>query len=350
MKWNIFWKALLAIVIPLVMATGCSGGNQGDNAGTSINSASGQVAANIFVQQWGQILWGLVTSQTGTEIPSYGDPIFNEDGSVSQSVTTADGTIMVITMLSDGSVHLDITWPNGSTQTMIQSVPDFDGVSKTIIGWHITSSEGLVVDYTSVVDDQGTIFDMSDDTTELQGTSSLPGGLTQDFTVQTAAGQTTVASSQSDGSTFAMTVPLSSPDFMYPDFSQPATGSYSNQDVTISLTLSATENAPFRWAEMTTVFDGGLTGGFAVHPDFSGSGQIEEDGELQAMLTWTRTGETEVRYPTAEQSSTLPAGAAVDYLINRWQTLTALLAPAPGMGSVRLPSSNYYRNGFSINR
>jgi len=289
----------------------------------------------VFVQQWAQILWGLVTSQTGTETPSFGDPVFNSDGSVSQSYTAADGTEALITGFLDGSVRLDITQADGITQTVLQSAPQFDSVSKMTTDWQVTSSEGLSVTYTSVVDDQGTIFDISDDTTELQGSSALPGNLTQQFSALTATGQTAVQAEQSDGSAFTLTVPLAPPEFMFPDFSQPTIGTYSSADFNIRFTLTSTADAPSRWAAMSVDLGGGATGQCALNLDFSGSGELRQDGELVALLSWTRTGATEVSFLTAERSDTSPAGAALDYLMHRWQTLTALLAPAPGVASLR---------------
>ncbi len=318
---------VLAFTCLVVVLGGCSGGSARGPESVGSRSASGQVASAVFVQQWGQILWGLVTSQTGTQTPSFGDPVFNPDGSVSQSFRAADGTEAVITGFLDGSVRLDITQPDGTTQTVLQSVPQFDSVSKTTTDWQVTSSDGLSVTYTSVVDDRGTIFDISDDTTELQGSSVLPGDLTQQFTVLRANGQTVVQAQQSDGSSFTLTVPLSAPQFMYPDFSQPTTGTYSSADFNIQFILTSTADAPSRWATMSGDLGGGATGQFSLNPDFSGSGQLRQQGELVALLSWTATGETEVSFLTAERSATSPAGAALDYLMHRWQTLTALLAP-----------------------
>ncbi|UCH36209.1 MAG: hypothetical protein JSV65_07610 [Armatimonadota bacterium] len=330
--------ALVALAILAVALSGCSSGSAGGPVSASSGSASGQAAAAVFVQQWSQTLWGLVTSQTGTQTPSFGDPVFNPDGSVTQSFTGADGTTVVLTTFPDGSARLDITWPDGTTQTVQQSVPQFDGVSRTTTDWQLTSGDGLSVSYTSVVDDQGTIFDISDDTTELQGTSVLPGNLTQEFHVLTASGQTAVQATQSDGSAFTLTVPLSAPDFTFPDFSQASTGVYGGPGFTITFTLASTADAPSRWAKLMSDLGGGVTGEFSLNPDFSGSGQLIEAGQLTALLSWTQTGETEVSFLTAERSATSPAGAALDFLLHRWQTLTALLAPAPGASSLQDPS------------
>jgi hypothetical protein len=343
---------LLGLACLAAMVGGCSAGAPRWQGAASSSSASGQVASALFVQQWGQILWGLVTSQTGTQTPTFGDPIFNPDGSVSQSFTSADGTTGIITVFPDGSARLDIVWPEGGTQTVLQSVPEFDGVSKTTIQWQITSSDGLSVEYTSIVDDRGTPFDMTDDITELQGLSLLPRGLTQQFEVATTGGQTEVQANQSDGSAFTLTAPLAPPVLAYPDFPQPTAGTYSSPGFDIQFVLASTGGDPSRWASMSSDLGGGVTGEFSLNADFSGSGQLTQSGELLALLSWTRTGETDVRYLTAESSDASPAGAAVDYLTHRWQTLTALLAPAPGpiMAGGDAGQWNPYRTGISLPR
>jgi hypothetical protein len=296
-----------------------------------------QVSTALHIQQWGQILWGLVTSQTGTEVPQFDDPVFNPDGSVTQSFTAADGTEVTLTGFPDGSAHLDILYPGGTTQSVSQSVPSFDGVSLTVTDWHVVSSEGLTVDYTSFVDDRGTIFDMSDDITQLLGSSVLPDNITQDFSVLTAGGVTEVQSTQSDGSTFTLSVPLSFPQFMLPDFSQDATGTYAAPGFRADFVLTSTPPNPSRWAAILSDFGGGVTGVFSLNSDFSGFGQLYESrawGEdvLAALVSWTQDGETHVYLLSGQDRYMGPAGAALDYLTHRWQTLTALLAPAPGAG------------------
>ncbi len=328
---------LLTIVCLVALLSGCSTGGIVGPESVGSRHAPSQVATVLFVQQWSQILWGLVTSQTGTQAPEFGDPVFNHDGSISQTYTGADGTVAVITALLDGTVRLEMTYPDARTQTVVQGVSQFDGVSKTTIDWQVTSSDGTTVTYSSVVDDQGTIFDISDDTTELSGSSALPTGVTQDFDVMTAGGQTDVSSQQSDGSTFSLEVPLRGPDFMGPDWRREATGSYAIDGTTVNFTLSSTAQAPGRWARMTTQLGGGVTGDYFLDTDFSGSGRLLQDAGLVALPSWTQMGDTEVNSVTADSSHAAPAGAALDYLMHRWQTLAALLAPAPGVASAGTP-------------
>jgi hypothetical protein len=274
-----------------------------------------------------------VTAQTGTETPSFGDPVFNPDGSVTQSFSTADGTEVTLTAFPDGSARLEILLPDGSTQTVLQSVPIFDGVSMTTINWSVISSRGLSTEYVSTVDDRETLFDISDDITELIGSSVLPGGVTQDFGVLTADGFTDVLATQSDGSVFTLRAPLASPTFTHPDFTQDAIGSYSGSGFALDFVLRSTPKFPGRWAAMLSDLGGGLTGTFSLHSDFSGFGQLTEGGTLLALVAWTQTGETDVYLLDGQDRYMGPSGAALDFLENRWQTLTALLAPAPGLSS-----------------
>jgi hypothetical protein len=318
-----------ATVLLALAVAGCPAGH----ALESVSPVPGQIAASTHVQQWSQILWGLVTSQTGTETPSFGEIVINPDGSVTQILTTADGTEAVLTAFMDGSVLLDITYPDGTTQSVSQSIPSFDGVSVTTTDWRITSSDGLSVEYTSTVDDRGTIFDMSDDITQLLGSSVLPGGITQQFDVLTADGLTEVLSTQSDGSTFTLSVPLMSPEFALPDLSQGASGTYTGPGFSVDFVLAPTPKYPTRWAALLTDLGGAMTGTCSLNGDFSGFGQLTESSQqeevLVALLSWTRDGDTHVYLLSGQDRHMGPAGAALDYLEHRWQTLTALLAPAP---------------------
>ncbi|MCJ7751225.1 MAG: hypothetical protein MUQ65_09040 [Armatimonadetes bacterium] len=313
----------------LVLVAGLAG-----QAAEPLSMVPEQVSAALYVQHWSQILWGMVTSQTGTETPSFGEPVLNLDGSISQSFRAADGTQSILTAFPDGSARVDIVLPEGTSQTVLQSVPVFDGVSITTMDWWVTSSEGLLVEYQSAVDDRQTIFDMSDDITELVGSAVLPGGITQEFYVLSADGMTDVQSTQSDGSTFTLSVPLALPDFSYPDFSQNAVGTYSGTDFSVHFVLTATPKFPFRWAALLSDLGGGAAGTFSLHSDFSGFGQLTESnawGEtLVALVAWTQYGKIDVYLLDGQDRYMGPSGAALDFLENRWQTLAALLAPAPG--------------------
>lgn len=319
--------ALGGAILPIL---GCSSGSVMGPVADRSQAASSQVAAVLFVQQWGQILWGLVANQTGTHPASSGEPIFTEDA-VIQSFTAADGTEAVLTTsLLDGSGTLVMTYPDGRTQTAKQFPPDFDGVSVTTTRWQVTDSEGLTVNYVSVVDDRGTWWDVSDDTTELQGKSTLPNAQTQQFHVTTAGGSTRIESDQSDDSRFTLEVPLADPDFVFPDFSPPATGRYVSPGFDIHFTLEATSAAESRWAKLVSDFGSGLTGEFSLNADFSGSGRLLQDSQPIVLLAWSQRGTIQLSFLSGESAAASPAGAALDFLVHRWQTLQALLAPSPG--------------------
>jgi len=322
----------LAVACLVAVMAGCSGGGARGPATAGSYSAPAQVAAALFVQQWSQILWGMVTSQTSTGTPSFGPPVHNPDGSISQTYTGPDGTVVVITAFLDGTVTLDVTYPDGATQTTRQGKPDRVGPITTIT-WEITTSDGTTVNYTSVVDNGGTFNNMADDITDLEGTSTLPDSSTQQFTVHTAGGHTAVQSDQSDGSTFGMEVPLKGPDFAYPDLTQAATSTYNLGGTDVQLSLESSADAPSRWARMSSDLGGGTSGEFRLAPDFAGTGRLRQDEALVALLSWTRTGDMNLSFVAGDRADTDPAGASADYLTHRWQTLTALFAPAPGVAA-----------------
>lgn len=323
---------LTAAVGSLLLAclAGCSGGSAHGPQTASSREAPEQVAAALFVQQWSQVLWGLVTSQTATGTPSFGPPVVNPDGSVSQRYTGADGTVVVLTAFADGSATLAATYPDGSGQTTRQGVPSYQG-NVTTTAWEVSASDGTAVRYTSVVDNAGTYANMADDTTDLAGTADLPDKLSQEFTAHTGEGQTVLHSAQSDGSDFRLSVPLRGPDYAYPDTGREAAASYRLAGGEWQLALSATAEYPGRWALLSSEFGDGTSGAFRLAADFAGAGQLRQDGALLALLSWTREGQMSLSPVNGGSAQLDPAGAAVDYLVHRWQTLTALFAPAPGV-------------------
>jgi len=319
----------MALAGLLLALGGCAGGGAGGADTLASRLASSQVAAAIYLQQWGQILFGLVSQQTGGEAPAVGDPVFHDDGRITQTFKAADGTETLLTAFPDGSITLETTYPDGRTQFARQSPQVFDGVSRTTTEWEIRTSDGLQVNYTSVLDDKNTVFDSSDDTVTLTGSSVLPDGLRQDFHAVSEAGTGVLHSEQSDGSSFDLVNPLAPPDFGQPDFAQEATGTYALNGSQVEFVVSSSDQIADRWVNMASDFGDGVTGRFTLGPDFSGSGRILEDGSLLALPSWTRTGETEVNYVTAGSAQVAPEGAAQDYLAYRWQTLAALMGPQP---------------------
>jgi len=338
-------RELLAIALAgaVVALAGCSSGTSGRVVAVGAESAPAQVAAAVFVQQWGQVLWGLVQNQTGGGNPVWGDPYENPDGTWTVPYTAADGTLVEMTQFlpppdDDGRMEVKVTYPGGRTQLMVQSMPEWDGDTKTTTDWTIASADGPDVAYRVVVDDMGTWWDWADDTTTTTGTSTLPDGVTQVFTALSAGGQTALQAVQSDGSTFTWTVPLAEPDYAAPGFAAPSTGRYQSAKYDISFTLAATAAAPARWGSMVSDLGGGLSGDFSLDAGFAGSGRIAKGGDMTALLTWTRSGDTDVRFVTGNSTTVTPAGAALDCLLHRWQTLSALLAPVPGAFSAGMPA------------
>jgi len=329
---------LTAIVVVAFALAGCGGGvtghgvNREGSATGDVLTASGQVAAVMLVQEWAEILWGVLSTQTGGQTPTLTVPVANPDGSSTSTLTTADGTTGTITTYLDGSGRIDIVRPNGVTQTVTSSAPVDDGPKRTT-DWTVACSDGVTVRYTSVVDDQGTWWDMTDDTTDLTGTSTLPGGVTQTFVVATTPAATTLRSVQSDGSVFTLYVLMTLPDFM-PDYTKDATGTYVSANFNIAFTLSHTPAIANRWAAVSSDLGSQMTGDFKLDEDFSGYGQLQQTvaggQKLSAVVKWTQQGDTQIDLLSGQSRQTQPAGAALDYLQHRWQTLAALKAPAPG--------------------
>lgn len=332
MKRTVMLLRVLMVIVPVMGLAG----HCGSAAINAVSSASGQVTAAVYVQQWSQILWGVVSNQTGTQEPSFSDPVENPDGSWTWTLTAADGTYASVTNYADGTARMDLVLPNGTTQTVTQSADRGDGWAIIITDWTLTSSDGLSVQYTSTTD-LGEVeeYDQADDTVDLVGSSILPKGITQTFEVHTIPNLTSVRSVQSDGSTFTLEVPLTDIDFL-PDYSRNATGTYVSRAFNIAFTLTHIEDNPNLWSVVLSRLGPKLTGEFSLNGDFSGYGQLIETlsrgrRKLSAVVSWKQYGESQVYPLSGRRSQTRPAGAALAYLQHRWQTLAALMGPAPGL-------------------
>jgi len=66
---------------------------------------------------------------------------------------------------------------------------------------------------------------------------------------------------------------------------------------------------------------------YAESADFAGAGRVSQDGQLLAVSSWLPNGDADVDWVSADSSETAPAGAVLDFLAHRWQTLAAIFAP-----------------------
>ncbi|MFB3882798.1 MAG: hypothetical protein ACE149_16150 [Armatimonadota bacterium] len=321
---------IAAVIIAVAVTTATPPESRASDAFSTIPA---QAAAGAYLQEWSQFMWGLLARQTGT-LPTWGDPVQNADGSSSWSFSAPDGTLGLLTAWPDGAVRVDIVLPDSSSETILQEPPTSSpDLSVTTILFHVASSDGFALDYTRVHDDRGTWWDSSDDWMQLSGTAVLPDGLTQSFTATVQDGTEQIESTQSDGSTFRMSVPLDPNEALpetLPDFTKAASGSYADATTALQFTLSATPKFPLRWAALLSDVEEGITGALSLNADFSARGQLEEDGMLAALVSWTRDGHVQAYDLTGRNVQMGPAGAALDFLRYRWQTLAALGAPTPG--------------------
>jgi hypothetical protein len=307
-------------------------------ASDALSSIPGQVAVAAYVQEWGQVLWGLAVSQTGMLPDPVGDPVTAPDGSVSQTYVSPDGTVFVMTAFADCSTLLVMTLPDGTVQAVRDSTPYAEGSTCTVDS-SFTSSDGTAVTYSTVLDTNGTPWTDDDDTTVVSGSAQLPRGVTQTFRALIHQGQTEIQSAQSDHSVFSLTVPLEPELHLLPDFLRPAAGLFADDNSEVAFTLTATPAAPGRWAALVCDAGGGVTGTFGLNPDFSGFGQVEQAAAsgttLAALVSWTRSGDVSAYSLDGQNLQLGPAGAAVDFLQHRWQTLAAALAGTQGASSAR---------------
>jgi len=120
--------------------------------------------------------------------------------------------------------------------------PDFAVTTQV---YHVTSSDGFGLDYTCVLDTRGT-DDLADDWMQYSGIGSCRWSFPElhcDRDGWTAE----VESSQSDGSTYSMSVPLDSTlpitDWL-PDFTKVTYGAYTDPMTAMEFTLTSTPKLP----------------------------------------------------------------------------------------------------------
>jgi hypothetical protein len=305
-------------------------------AADALWSVPGQAAAGMYLQDWSQFLWGLLASQTGT-FPTWEDAVEQADGSSTARFWADDGTEGRMTWFPDNSSLIEMDLPDGTSQTILMESPisDPDEIV-TINMFHIRSSDGFARDYTRVFDSGEITWDASDDWMQYSGAGVLPNGLRQSFTVTATGGRAEVESTQSDGSTYTMSVPLdpfAALPRMLPDFTKVASGTYTDPTTAMEFSLTSTPTFPGRWAALLTDVEGGVAGTLSLNEDFSAVGQLEADGMLAALVCWTHDGDVQVCDLTGQNVQMGPAGAALDFLRYRWQTLTALNAPVSSASS-----------------
>jgi hypothetical protein len=320
---------ILAVVVLAVTIAASRPGRAAD----ALSTIPGQAAAGLYLQEWSQFLWGLLSSQTGT-FPIWEDPVENPDGTWTASFRADDGTVGFWTWFPGDSVLIEMTLPDGTSQT-IEREPPIDSPDYTVTTkiYHVRSSDGFARDYTRVYDDRGTKDEATDDWMQYSGTGVLPNGVSQSFTATATGGWVEVVSTQSDGSTYSMIVPLApmvALPRMVPDLTRITSGTYTDPATAMQFTLTATPKFPLRWAAMRTEVAGGVTGTLSLNADFSALGQLEVDGALAALVCWTRDGEVQSCDLTGQNVQMGPAGATLDFLRYRWQTRKAMNWPMPG--------------------
>jgi hypothetical protein len=298
-------------------------------ADDALSAIPGHVTVAAYVQEWGQMLWGLAANQTGVFPAPIGDPITTSCGGTSEGYADADGTGWVLTIFTEGSSCLVMTLPGGSTQTMRDSAMTFDGA---VVRWDstITASDGAAASYSTTWDLHGTADDGSDDIITVAGEAALPSGVSQSFSAITTSGYTSIHSVQSDRSDFTFSIPMSAPDFVsLPDLTRPASGTYKDSYGAVSFTLSPTPLNPGRWAALLCDSGDGVTGTFGLNADFSGFGQVEqstpEGPALVALVSWTQAGDVSAYSLDGQNLQLGPSGAALDFLAHRWETLSAFM-------------------------
>jgi hypothetical protein len=252
------------------------------------------------------------------------------DGSITQDTTYADCTHEKRTQFRDGHVVIEDQFPEGTSQTVTVGRVQASGSVLTIPVAQ-TFSNGDAVSYDYLRDTRNTPFNAADDTEQWRGQIAFKSQKPQAFTVQRINKVDMLDTSLPDGSRFTMSVPVQTAPagFSVPNFAGATAGSYASGGQRVDFELHGAGAST--WNEWTLTAPGGVTGRFALNPDFSGSGQLFRNGQIDSSISWDRDGKASITLVSGEATTAGPSAAALAFLAHAWRAMFASGGPGPGV-------------------
>ena len=314
---------ILTLTVALIVA-GCSGAGvctYSLRGGPVQTLATNHLAAFVLVKSWLVALHGEPDPGAACE------PVFEQeqlpDGSLHFTGVTSDCQAYDYVIRPDGSGEGVFGVGGDREVQMTWGAPvDTGGVTEQDIlkvFW-----DGMRMDYTW----RG-YFEASPFVAEYDGTATLPDGRSMQFDItRTQAEDERIDLALADGATCTMQVPLrwTQDDGFASDYVAGLDGQYvSPAGEEVQFDSSGNEA---RLAEWTSATDG-ITGEFAVGADYSCVGEVLRDGDLAASLRWSQEDGGALDLLSGDRTEVGPAGAALDFAIDRWIHNAAMLGPTP---------------------
>jgi four helix bundle protein len=333
---NLKSKILLLMAVAAAVC-GCSSGAGKVGGGVAQQDRATQhVTSVVLVRRWTQVIYNL--QAPGSSSCSFQQtPVQRQaDGSIVQETTFDNCVHEKRTQFRDGHVVIEDQFPEGTSQSVTVGRVQARGSVLTIPVAHAFSN-GDAVSYDYVRDTRNTPFNFADDTEQWRGQITFKAQQTEAFTVQrTNAAQgssklDTLETALPDGSRFTINVPLKTAagGFSVPNFTGATAGSYTSGGQRVAFELRGA--GADAWNEWTLTAPDGVTGRFALNPDFSGSGQLFRNGQIDSSIAWDRDGKASVTLVGGEATTAGPSAAALAFLAHAWRAMFASGGPGPGV-------------------
>jgi hypothetical protein len=331
------------------LAFWASAGAAGSPAGTLPPGllAEQLMSAVVGSQRWAEFIYGIHPPAPPTCTAGFeGEPVENPDGSFTSTFITANCTRIIITQFFDGSSTQEITYTDGSTESVTATAGDFlfppDGLPSSYAIAHRFSS-GNRADYTRQLD-----IVLGEDSIDVlaehyRGTFNL-GKRTVRFSFDRVTdpfnpAPDVLAADFPGGAHLLLSVPLDPFEFR-PDYTSPAIGEISLKGRTLPFALvsDAPAAAEPRWTRLavgnpdgTPRSPAGPHGQFALGPDFSGRGTLFQGRRVAFLATWNRRGRARLVLGNGQATSAGPAGGLLEFALLRWSGLASKGGPDPGL-------------------
>lgn len=319
-----------------LLVSGCSSGAGKVGGGVvQQDRATQHVTSVILVRRWTQVVYNLQAPGASSCSFQQSPAQRQADGSLLQETTYANCVHEKRTQFRDGHVVIEDQFPEGTAQTVTVGRVQARGSELTIPVTHAFSN-GDAVSYDYIRDTRNTPFNAADDTEQWRGQITFKAQQAEAFTVQrTLAAQgsklDTLNTTLSDGARFTMSVPLQTAagGFSVPSFTGATTGNYTSGGQRVEFALRGA--GADTWNEWTLSAPDGVTGRFALNPDFSGSGQLFRNGQIDSSITWDRDGKAAITLVSGEATTAGPSASALAFLAHAWRAMFASGGPGPGV-------------------
>jgi hypothetical protein len=331
----------LAPLLALLLASAIGAAGSTGSAGP-YETARELMSAVLAVKQWALFAYHLQPPGPHVRDLEILDPVFNDDGSFSQTFLLEDGTDYSYVFYPDQHYTEETDYPDGSTESRLATPVEFFEPAQSWKKYHFTQTQstGVSGDYTVEFFFQETSLGFWSVTgSQHEGTvnfsnKSVHFSLDRDYV---SFGPDHFTCQPTASAQLALTVPF---DFFFlkADLTRPTTGTLTLGSRTLGFSLFADHvDVLPQWDRLTVGPLKGKpkanepNGTFLLGSDFSGRGQLFRGRKLSFVARWNAKQIANIIQPNGLAGSAGPAAGLVDLANIRWSGLASGLGPAPGL-------------------